>query len=225
LCEPASVTACEVRDVAPGLWLWRVAHPDWSPPWDPLASSFCVRASDEIVVIDPLAPPPDAAEAWARLDRDPPTVVAILSPHHIRDVDLFVARYGARAFGPRLLFAHDIPETELEPIEAQTILPGGLQAVHDGRDRAETPLWLPEYRALVFADDVRGTPDGLRIWDVPWYAERTLPAMRALLDLPLELVLTSHGEPVHRRENFEQALREPPSTNQDQARRAGVPTT
>ena len=40
--------------------------------------------------------------------------------------------------------------------------------------------------------------------------ERTLPALRALLELPFELVLVSHGEPVHDRAAFEAALaREP----------------
>jgi glyoxylase-like metal-dependent hydrolase (beta-lactamase superfamily II) len=67
--------------------------------------------------------------------------------------------------------------------------------------------------ALVFADDVRGTPDGLRIWDVPWYAQRTLPEMRALLELPFERVLASHGDPVHDRGAFERALRASPSSN------------
>ena len=31
-------------------------------------------------------------------------------------------------------------------------LPGGLVALYDGRGRNETTLWLPEQRALVFAD-------------------------------------------------------------------------
>jgi glyoxylase-like metal-dependent hydrolase (beta-lactamase superfamily II) len=207
----------EITDVAPGLWLWRSRHPDWSPPWDPLASSFCVHAGGEIVVIDPLAPPPDTEEVWTRLDADPPTVVAILNPHHIRSVDLFVERYGARGFGPRLYFRHDVPAVDLDPIEAGTALPGGPVAVLDGRDRSETPLWLPEHHTLVFADDVRGTPEGLRIWDVPWYAQRTLPAMRALLELPFERVLTSHGDPVHDRAAFERALELPPSSNDAQA--------
>jgi glyoxylase-like metal-dependent hydrolase (beta-lactamase superfamily II) len=213
--------AFEISDVAPGLWLWRSSHPDWSPPWDPLASSFCFHAGGEIVVIDPLMPG-EAEEARARLDDDPPTVVAILSPHHIRDVDLVVERYGARGFGPRLFFRNDIPQTELSPIETGTVLPGGLVAIDDGRDRNETPLWLPEHRTLVFADDVRGTPDGLRIWDVPWYAQRTLPAMRALLELPFERVLTAHGHPVHDRADFERALETPPSSSAEQAARAGL---
>ena len=48
---------CELRDVAPGLWLWRTQHPDCSTPWDPLASSFCVEVGGEVMVVDPLAPP------------------------------------------------------------------------------------------------------------------------------------------------------------------------
>jgi glyoxylase-like metal-dependent hydrolase (beta-lactamase superfamily II) len=208
----------EIQDVTPGLWLWRTVHPDWSPPWDPLASSFCLRTGGEVVVIDPLIAPNGADEVWARLDGDPPTVVVVLSPHHIRDVDRVVARYGARGYGPRLFFRDDMPQTSLEPIETGSVLPGGLTVVHDGRERNETPLWSPEHRALLFADDVRGTTQGLRIWDVPWYAQRTLPAMRALLELPFERVLTSHGPPVHDRAAFERALEVAPSSNAEQAR-------
>jgi glyoxylase-like metal-dependent hydrolase (beta-lactamase superfamily II) len=207
----------EIRDVMAGLWLWRTEHPDWSPPWDPLASSFCLKASGQVIVVDPLAPTADADELWARLDAEPPTVVAVLSPHHIRDADRFIERYGAQGYGPRLFFRDDIPRAGLEPIEEGTVLPGGPIAVHDGRDRNETPLWSPEHRALLFADDVRGTAEGLRIWDVPWYARRTLPAMRALLTLPFERVLTSHGPPVHDRSAFERALEIPPSSNAAQA--------
>jgi hypothetical protein len=211
----------EIRDIAPGLWLWRSRHADWSPPWDPLASSFCVHAGGEIIVIDPLTPVGSEA-VWARFDAEPPTAVAVLIPHHVRDVDGVIERYGAQGFGPRLYLRHDIPRAELAPIEAGVVLPGGLIAVYDGRDRGETPLWLPEHRALVFADDVRGTAEGLRIWDVPWYEQRTLPAMRALLDLPFERVLTSHGNPVHDRAAFESALRAPPSSNAEQAARMGL---
>ena len=55
-------------------------------------------------MLDPLAPEPEDTEAWARLDAAPPTVAVILKPDHVRDVDLFVRRYGARAFGPWLFY-------------------------------------------------------------------------------------------------------------------------
>ena len=50
----------------------------------------------------------------------------------------------------------------------------------------------------------------LRVWATPWHEERVLPAMRAMLDLPFEHVLVSHGEPVHTRADFESALARAP---------------
>ena len=200
----------EIRDVAPGLWLWRMEYPDWRPGvgWGPLVASTCVESRGEVALLDPLAPPADAADVWSRLDERPPTMVVTLKPDHVRDVDLFVGRYGAQAFGPFLFWRHDIPTTELEPIQPGSDLPGGLAALYDGRNRMETPLWLPEQRALVFADALTA-PDGeLRVWATPWHEERV--ALRALLELPFERVIVSHGEPVHDRDAFERALAFPP---------------
>ena len=198
----------EIRDVAPGLWLWRLPHPDWKPgmDWEAPVTSTCVESGGEVLVLDPLAPPSDDDPVWARLDDRRPTLVAILKPDHVRDVDLFVRRYGARAYGPRLFCKHSIPETDLEGVDPGDELPGGLVAQYDGRLRNETPLWLPEQRALVFADALTYADDALRVWATPWHEQRVLPALRALLDLPFEHVIISHGEPVHDRTAFERAL-------------------
>jgi len=197
----------EIRDVAPGLWLWRLDYPDWGPDagWERQVTSTCVESGGEVALLDPLAPPEDAAEIWARLDARPPTLVVVLKPDHVRDVDLFVRRYGARAFGPSLFWRHNIPETDLEPIEPGSELPGGLVALHDGRGRGETPLWLPEQRALVFADALTAPEGELRIWATPHEA-RARAALRELLELPFEHVIVSHGEPVHDRAAYERAL-------------------
>jgi glyoxylase-like metal-dependent hydrolase (beta-lactamase superfamily II) len=158
-----------------------------------------------------LAPPAEATEVWQRLDSRPPTAAVILKPDHVRDVDVFVRRYGARAFGPRLFFRYDIPETELEWIQPGSELPGGLIALYDGRDRNETPLWLPEQRALVFADALTAPGGELRVWATPWHEERVLPALRKLLlELPFEILIVSHGAPVHTRADYERALEAPP---------------
>jgi len=53
-------------------------------------------------------------------------------------------------------------------------------------------VYLPEQRALVFADAL------------------TAPALRKMLELPFEHVLVSHGEPVHTRSGFEAALEREP---------------
>jgi hypothetical protein len=129
----------------------------------------------------------------------------ILKPDHVRDVDLFVQRYGARAFGPWLFWRSNIPQTELEGIESGSELPGGLAALYDGRGRNETPMWLPEQRALVFADGMTSQGGELRIWDTP-HEERARAALRDLLDLPFEHVIVSHGQPVHDRAAYERAL-------------------
>jgi len=207
-----SVTGVEVRDVAPGLWIWRVEHPAWKPglDWEQFVTSTCVESGGEVAVLDALAPSEDAAEIWERLDARPPTMAVVLKPDHIRSVDAFVRRYGCRAFGPWLYWRGDIPETELEPIEPGSELPGGLVALYDGRGRMETPLWLPEQRALVFADALTAPGGELRVWASPAHEERALPALRKLLDLPFEHVIVAHGEPVHDRAEYERALERTP---------------
>jgi glyoxylase-like metal-dependent hydrolase (beta-lactamase superfamily II) len=202
----------ELRDVIPGLWLWCLDQPDWVPDrgWEAGVWCTCVESGGEVALLDPLAPPDDARDFWDRLDAKPPTLVAILKPDHIRDVDRFVERYGARPFGPRLFFRGDIPETELEPIERGMELPGGLVAHDDGRGRLETPLWLPEQRTLVFADGLTAPGGELRVWNSFWHEKRTLPALRELLELPFERVIVSHGEPLHDRAAYERALELPP---------------
>jgi glyoxylase-like metal-dependent hydrolase (beta-lactamase superfamily II) len=198
----------ELRDVALGLWIWRVEHPHWKPGqgWEPIVTSTCVESQGETLLLDPLAPPPDADELWKRLDARPPTGVAILKPDHVRDLDLFVSRYRVRAFGPRLFFRYDVPTAELDWIEPGSQLPGGIVALYDGRGRNETPLWLPEQRTLVFADALTAPGAELRIWASPFHEERALPALRELLQLPFERVIVSHGEPVHTRAAYERAL-------------------
>jgi hypothetical protein len=197
-------------DVGTGLWIWRLAYPDWHEQagWPEVVTSTCVESGGEVAVLDPLAPPEGSA-VWERLDASPPTVAVVLKPDHVRDVDLFVRRYGCRAFGPWLFWRSNVPETELEPIEPGSELPGGLRALDDGRGRMETPLWLPEQRTIVFADGMIGGEDGLRIWETP-HLDRARAALRELLELPFERVITAHGEPLHDRAAFERALELPP---------------
>ena len=201
-------SAVEIRDVTTGLWIWRLAHPHWKPGqgWEPVVACTCVESRGERLVLDPLAPPNDSHELWERLDAHPPTAAVVLKPDHVRDVDVFVRRYGIPAFGPRLYFRWDIPETELRWIEPGSQLPGGLVALYDGRERCETPLWLPEQRTLVFADALTAPRGELRVWTTPWHDERVVPALHALLELPFEHVIVSHGEPVHSRADFAAAL-------------------
>lgn len=204
----------EIRDVVAGLWIWRLQHPRWKPGqgWEPIVASTFVESGGQRLVLDPLAPPADEIELWQRLDANPPTAAVVLKPDHVRDVDVFVRRYRIPGLGPRLFFREDIPETNLAFIEPGSQLPGGLVALYDGRGRNETPLWLPEQRTLVFADALTAPAGELRVWASPSHTERALLALRALLDLPFERVIVSHGQPVHTRAVYEQALLKSPWT-------------
>ena len=201
--------AAVVLDLAPGLWIWRLSYPDWheGAGWPEVVTSTCVESGGEVAVLDPLAPP-EGSEVWERLDAKPPTMAVVLKPDHVRDVDLFVSRYGARAFGPWLFERQNIPQTELEPIEP------GLGAARRParalrRPRAERDAALAARAAHA---RVRGRADGadgeLRIWDTP-HIDRARPALRELLELPFERVIVAHGEPVHDRAAFERALELP----------------
>jgi hypothetical protein len=138
-----------------------------------------------------LAPGPPGLEGGARLG----------SPSH---VDL--RRDGGRGRRARPAGAARSGRRGLEWIGEGSVLPGGIRALHDGRNRYETPLWLPEQRALVFADGLTAPEGVLRVWVTPWHEQRVLRALRELLELPFEHVIVSHGEPVHDRAAFEQAL-------------------
>jgi hypothetical protein len=73
------------------------------------------------------------------------------------------------------------------------------------RRAGETMVWLPGPRALVPGDRLLGDDDGgLRLCPPGWlrYLDPGLSydelreALRPLLDLPVEMVLVSHGAPV-----------------------------
>lgn len=210
----------EIRDIAPGLWLWRQPHWEWEDgaDWEPEVSSFVVESRGEVVLLDPLAPRPSEREVYSRLEAKPPTAVVVIKPDHVRDVDLFVHWYGIPAYGPWLFERGFAPITELTPIRPGDELPGGLLALSDGRGGVETPIYLPEQRAIVFADGMTAPGGVLRVWHSPSLEKWGFPALRGMLDLPFEHVLVSHGEPVHTRADFEAALEREPWSSPEERR-------
>ena len=82
-------------------------------------------------------------------------------------------------------------------------LPAGIEAYATGRG-TEVVYWLPEHRALVPGDVILGADDGgLRLCPQSWLPEGTghrqlRETMEPLLELPVDQVLVSHGEPVRR---------------------------
>jgi glyoxylase-like metal-dependent hydrolase (beta-lactamase superfamily II) len=163
---------------------WAGPHPEFDPTEGHLDDSYSDVASalfhgpDALVLIDPLV----ADELWPELDAEvkasgKPVVVLTTIFFHERSRDDVARRYGARLGG-------DVQ---------------GIRAF--SAERAdEVAYWLEEPRAVVFGDAVLGDQaGGLRL--TPWARdadglERTRRALLTLLDLPVEVVLTAHGDPV-----------------------------
>ena len=80
-------------------------------------------------------------------------------------------------------------------------LPGGIEAFLTAR-AAEVVFWIPQHRALVPGDVLLGDGNGgLRLCPPTWLpeassVEKVAESLRPLLELPVERVLVSHGEPV-----------------------------
>ncbi len=189
--------------IRPHLWRWTAPHPDWTPgaDWDQEVACAALVRDEEFVLIDPLAPPGEDAERfWRAVDRDvehhgAPHVVLTV-PYHVRSTAEVVQRYaGTRVW----VYEAGVDDVELvtDSFAEGDALPGGLVPFW-ARWEPEVVLWSPEHRALITGDVIHGGP---RLLPASWLsADVTLADVRAalapLLDLPVELILPSHGEPV-----------------------------
>jgi len=206
----------DVDELRPGLWRWTLPHPDWRPEeaedggWEQIVASYSLETADGLVLADPLAPEPDSPEHerfWSALDRDVeragPPAVLITVFWHARSAGPILERYEGAS-----VWVHERAGAAARERVAYTDafqigdpLPGGFEAL-DARRFGEVLLWSPEHRALVAGDVLLGTPDGgVRMCPPSWLPEDIEPAefrrsLQPLLELPIELVLLTHGEPV-----------------------------
>ncbi len=181
-------------ELAPGLRRWSA----WRGEWDENVGCVAVETSDGLVLIDPLDPPPEVDRAEHVLltvfwhDRS----AAAVGARHV-----WAGRRSARPLTNRGIVATDVSS-------ADAALPGGIRAFHTARP-AEVAYWLPEHHSVVVGDVLlgagakpRATSDPLRLCPERWLGKATHDdlrvSLRPLLDLPVERVLCSHGEPVLR---------------------------
>jgi hypothetical protein len=177
-----------VEELEPGLWRWTALHPDWKEEadWEPDVGCVYAELPEATVLIDPLVPlaAEDRERFLEALDRDVerrglPLVLLLTCEWHRRSTDELVERYGAT-----------VGE-----------LPAGVLAL-PFEVAAETMYWLPAFSTLVPGDALVGDgAGGLRVCPDSWLDGEDAPGrlrqdLRALLDLPVERILVSHGEPV-----------------------------
>jgi len=187
----------DVRKLRPGLWRWTAAHPEWehAEHWGPEVGSVYAELPEALVMVDPLVALDDEDRFWEALDRDvervgKPVHVLLTVHWHERSVAAVLERYKATLWRP----------------EEKGTLPAGVHAeVVKGSDWVEALFFLEPHRALIAGDLLIGRPGGGVELPVGWFpkgeqdwAEQKLkPELRKrLAELPIELVVVSHGEPV-----------------------------
>jgi hypothetical protein len=184
-------------ELAAGLYRWTAPHPAWrsgaapgSPDdWPQLVGSVLYMYGEDAVLIDPLLPPEGEPRelllGWLdeRLGRRPVSILTTIR-HHRRDRELLAERYAGRSE------------------RAWNAVPPGV-VPKPLRGAGETDYWLPEAGALVFGDRLLGDGQGgARLCPESWLRDVRVDRaglahlMGAFVELPVELLLVSHGEPV-----------------------------
>lgn len=193
-----------VLEIAPGFWHWTGYHEEWKED----VGSVYYETPDGVVLVDPLVPPEDAARFWQALDRDVERTggrvhVLVTVFWHTRDTAAMVERYSARVWAPSRGRAAIERRAGVvtDVFRPGDELPGGLQAFATAR-ATEVVYWIPEHHALVPGDVLLGDGSGgVRMCPESWLPDKATHAKLAaslspLLDLPVERVVLSHGEPV-----------------------------
>ena len=194
----------EVTQLEAGLWVWSAYHVEWR---ENVNAVYC-ETEDGVVLVDPIVPADEAEAFWTALDRDVERVggdvhVLVTVFWHTRSAKDVVERYGARVWAPtRGKGAIERRAgTVTDAYRAGDRLPGGIEARPTAR-AAEVVFWVPQHRALVPGDVLLGDGNGgLRLCPPTWLpesssVEKVAESLRPLLELPVERVLVSHGEPV-----------------------------
>jgi hypothetical protein len=158
-----------VDELRPGLWTWTARHSDWTADqdhWGPDVRSYALVRGDQVLLFDPIDPPKRLLEGGR-------AAVVLTAEWHKRSS----------------------PELGLPVHDTGDPLPEGVEERPAFYLPEERFVWLPDQRALVAGDSLPNAGQVPDAWlDVP--REHYAKALRPLLDLPIELLLPTHGDPV-----------------------------
>jgi hypothetical protein len=182
-------------EIVPGLVRWTAPHPEWNPQaapgsaddWDQEVGSVLYEMPNAVALIDPLLPSEDRGEflRWldARVAARPVSILTTIRWHR-RDREELAERYKSTTS------------------RAWNAVPPGVKP-EPLRGAGETMFWLPAVATLVAGDRLIGAEGGgLQLSPQSWlggvHVNRPGLAelLRPLVDLPIERVLVSHGNPV-----------------------------
>jgi len=203
-----------MRELRPGVWHWQSPHPDWNDEqtWPELVSSCAIELGDDFVLFDPLSVPDEL--------RERATAVVLTAPYHERDArglglpvhtppadtwEDWVEKFGVDPEQVRGMESEDLAWLRAGDAEGHFHGPGpwpfGITA-YAGRESNDLVLWVPSANAIVSGDSLSDFDgDGL---DIQLGGRKhvtrddVVAGLRPLLELPIELVLPAHGEPMDR---------------------------
>jgi glyoxylase-like metal-dependent hydrolase (beta-lactamase superfamily II) len=180
------------------LWHWEAPHPAWKPgeDWDEMVSSYAIDDGRLLLLFDPLAVPGEIEGLAGGRE----AAVVLTDPWHARDTRTLVAQLGATLYAP------PPDEGDPNPLEATVFragerLPVGVEAF-PGFEPNDLVLWVEGSRAVVAGDTLIDRGNGLELPE-DWLREgvtrkEIVEGLQPLLDLPVELVLATHGGPTNK---------------------------
>jgi glyoxylase-like metal-dependent hydrolase (beta-lactamase superfamily II) len=188
------------QELRPGLWRWTGHYEEWGKE----VAAVAIESDCDFVLIDPLL----SGDQWQELEESlgDRLLHVLLTIHwHARSAAEVAARFsGAKIWAnsrDRAAVARRAPVTDV--YRTGETLPAGLVTL-EARPRSEVLFWEPRSRALIVGDALLGDGekgDGLHTCPASWLpGSNSLDDLRAslrpALELPVELVLPSHGAPV-----------------------------
>jgi glyoxylase-like metal-dependent hydrolase (beta-lactamase superfamily II) len=180
------------------MWHWDAPHPEWTPKadWGELVSSYAIDDGARLLLFDPLAVPREIEALASKRE----TAIVLTCTWHRRDAEDLVERLGAAFYVPPPDEAHP------SPLDGRVFRGGERLAVgveaYEGFEPNDLVLWIESRRVVVAGDTLIDRGNGLE-FPADWVAEGVPPEqilenLRPLLELPVELVLATHGGPTDR---------------------------